>query len=88
VEGRDRKARVAAPKTVSESLTEIARRFAREREDEQFLGARPLLVNQPNGALDNDARLARARAGQDDCWAIAVGDGGLLIRIEMTQRLG
>ena len=67
MEGRDRKARVAALKARRDPLAQIAGRLAREGENEQLVRSRQLLVDQPDGAFDDDPRLpepgpARTRA--------------------------
>ena len=79
MEGRHREGRVAAPQARGDPLAQIGGRLAREGEDEQLVRPRKLLVDQANGALDDDARLPRARAGEDEGGPLAVRDGGLLV---------
>ena len=79
MEGRDREARVASPESVGDPFAKVGRRLAGKREDEQLLGSRTLLVDQANGALDDDARLPGARAGEHDRRPVAVRDSRLLV---------
>ena len=81
MEGRDREARVAAPEAGRDPLAQVGRRLAREREDEQLLRPRKLLVDQAHGALDDDARLPGARAREHDRRPVAVRDGRLLVLV-------
>ena len=81
MEGRDREARVAALQARGDPLAQVGRRLAREGEDEQLLGPRTLLVDQANGALDDDARLAGAGPGEHDRRPVAVRDGSLLVLV-------
>ena len=81
VEGRDREARVAALESGCDPFAKVGRRLARKCEHEQLLGSRTLLVDQANGALDDDARLPGARAGEHDRRPVAVRDSRPLVRV-------
>ena len=81
VEGRHRKGRVAALQARGDPLAQIGGRLAREGEDEQLVRPRMLLVDQTNGALDDDPRLPRARPGEDEGRPLAVRDGGRLVLV-------
>ena len=81
MEGRHREGRVAALQARGDPLAQIGRRFARERQDEQLVRPRKLLVDQANGALDDDARLSRTGAGENDRRPLAVRDGRRLVLV-------
>ena len=60
-------------------LAQLARRLDVVGQDEQLLGEEVVLrLEQPADALDDDAGLARARAGDDHDRAIAMLDDGPL----------
>ena len=81
MEGRHREGRVAAPQARGDPLAQIGGRLARERENEQLVRPRKLLVDQTNGALDDDARLPRAGAGENERRPLAVRDGRRLVLV-------
>ncbi len=87
MEGRDREARVAPAQARGETLTEVGGGLAREGEDEQLFRAGELLVDEADGSLDDDARLPGARPGENESRALAVRDGGLLMRVETSRNL-
>ena len=78
VTGKDR---VAAPQARRDPLAQIGGRFAREGQNEQLVRPRKLLVDQANGALDDDPRLPRTRAGEDEGGSLAVRDGRRLVLV-------
>ena len=81
VEGRHGEARVAPAEPVGESLAKVARRLAREGEDEQLLGPHVAVVDQPRRATDDYSRLAGTRAGEDNRRPFAVTDSSQLVRV-------
>ncbi len=81
MEGRHREGRVAALKAGGDPLAQIGGRLAREGEDEQLVRTRMLLVDQTNGALDDDSRLSRARPGEDEGRPLTVRYGGRLVLV-------
>src|SRR5439155_18724868 len=88
VEGRDGEARVAALELRSEPFAQVGRRLAREGEDEQLLGPGELRIDEPNGALDDDARLPGTRSRECNGRPIVVCDGGQLVWVEIPHVLG
>ena len=81
MEGRHREGRVAALKAGGDPLAQVGGRLAREGEDKQLVRACMLLVDQTNGSLDDDPRLSRARAGEDESGPLTVRYGGRLVLV-------
>ena len=67
----------------------LFRRFVRERDGEDPLRVHLVASDQVGDAARDDARLARARARQDEQGALGVPDGFLLGRVQpLQQRVG
>jgi hypothetical protein len=81
VKRRDGEARVAPPKTVGDTLAQVARRFARERQNKEVLRPSDLVLDQPDGAFDDDSRLPGPGASQHDRRAFAMCDSRVLVAI-------
>ncbi len=69
-------------------LAHLLRGLVRERDREDLVRPRAAAVDQVREAVREDARLARAGAGEDEQRALAVRDGGLLRRVEALEEGG
>ena len=70
-------------KEVADAIHHFARGLVGEGEEKDALGA-DAVFQQPRNAVDQCARLAGARASQDECWTRACGNGGKLLFIELA----
>ncbi len=87
VEGHDpHRARAAAEQQL-DALAHLLRRLVRERDREDLVRARHPGALEEGDPMRQHARLARARAGEDQQRALAVRDGLALGRVEAREQV-
>jgi hypothetical protein len=68
------------------ALAHLLRGLVGEGDGQQLARARATGLHQPRDAVRQDARLARAGAGEDQQRAVTVRDGLALRRVEALQQ--
>ena len=77
--------RATPPSMSSQPLAHLARGLVRERDREDLLGLDPVRVDQVRDAVREDARLARARAGDDEQRPLGREHGLPLGRVQVCE---